>query len=67
MSEAADSLPDDIDAPKAALLIERAARRELQAHVAGAEAMIAHLKLLIAQHNRNRYDSSAERGRKILD
>src|SRR5215213_2230011 len=29
--------------------------------------MIAHLKLLIARHNRDRYDSSAERGRKILD
>jgi transposase len=67
VSEPADSLPDDIDALKAALLAERAARRELQARVAGAEAMIAHLKLLIARHNRDRYDSSAERGRKILD
>ena len=67
MNESADALPDDIDALKAALLVERATRRDLEVRAAGAEAMIAHLKLLIARHNRDRYDSSAERGRKILD
>jgi len=67
VSDPADTLPDDIDALKVALLAERAARRELEARAAGAEAMIAHLKLLIARYKRDRFDSSAERGRKVLD
>jgi len=62
-----DSLPDDIDALKAALLAGREARRALQAQTAAAEAMIAHLKLQIALYKRDRYGTSAERGRKILD
>jgi hypothetical protein len=44
-----DMLPDDVDALKAALLAERAARREFEARASGAEAMVAHLKLLIAK------------------
>jgi transposase len=67
VSDAADSLPDDIDALKAALLAERAVRWALQAQAAVAEAMIAHLKLQIALHKRDRYGNSAERGRKVLD
>lgn len=67
MSDAADALPDDINALKAALLAERAARRELEARAAGADAMIAHLKLMIARHNRDRFGASAERGCKVLD
>jgi transposase len=43
----AENLPDDIDALRAALLAERTARREAEARATGAEAMIAHLKLLI--------------------
>jgi transposase len=62
-----DSLPDDIDALKAALLAERAARREFEARASGAEAMVAHLKLLIAKMKRDRFGASAERGRKLLD
>jgi transposase len=62
-----DSLPDDIDALKAALLAERAARQEFEARAAGAEAMVAHLKLLIAKLRRERFGASAERGRKLLD
>ena len=61
------TLPDDIDALKAALLAERAARLEFEARAAGAEAMVAHLKLLIAKMKRDRFDASAERGRKLLD
>ena len=60
-------LPDDIDALKAALLAERAARREFEARASGAEAMVAHLKLLIAKMKRDRFGASAERGRKLLD
>jgi transposase len=67
VSELSDTLPDDIDALKAALLAERAVRRELEARAAGAEAMVAHLKLLIAMHKRDRFDASGERGRKLLD
>jgi transposase len=62
-----DSLPDDVDALKAALLAERAARREFEARASGAEAMVAHLKLLIAKMKRDRFGASAERSRKLLD
>jgi hypothetical protein len=67
VSDLGDTLPDDIDALKAALLAERAARRELEARAANADAMIAHLKLMIARQNRDRFGASAERGRKVLD
>jgi transposase len=67
VSNPADTLPDDIDALKMVVHAERAARRELEVRAAAAEAMIAHLKLVIAKHNRDRFDASAERGRKLLD
>ena len=60
-------LPDDIDTLKAALIAERAARQEAQARTAGAEAMVAHLKVLIAKMRRDRFGQSSERGRKLLD
>jgi transposase len=63
----ADTIPDDIGALKAALLAERAARREFEARASGAEAMVAHLKLLIAKMKRDRFGASSERGRKRLD
>src|ERR1700761_4136303 len=62
-----DTLPDDVDALKAVLLAERAARREFEARASGAEAMVAHLKLLIAKMKRDRFGASGERGRKLLD
>ena len=62
----AETLPDDIDALKAALLAERAARRESEARATGAEAMVAHL-LLIAKLRHDRFGASSERGRKLLD
>ena len=67
MSSTHDSLPDDIETLKAALLAERAARRESEARAAGAEAMVAHLKLLIAKLKREQYGASSERSRKLLD
>ncbi len=67
MNTTPDTLPDDIDALKAALLAERAARREFEARAAGAEAMVAHLKLQIAKFKHDRFAPSAERGRKLLD
>jgi transposase len=63
----ADDLPDDVEALRAALIAERAARRESEARASGAEAMVAHLKLLIAKLKRDRFGASAERGRKLLD
>jgi transposase len=67
VSVAADSIPDDIDALKAALLAERSARREFEVRASGAEAMVTHLKLMIARMKRDRFGASAERGRKLLD
>ena len=67
MTSATDALPDDVEALRAALLAERAARRESEARASGAEAMVAHLKLLIAKMKRDRFGASAERGRKLLD
>jgi transposase len=67
VSSTHDSLPDDIEALKAALLAERAARRESEARAAGAEAMVAHLKLMIAKLKREQYGASSERSRKLLD
>jgi hypothetical protein len=58
---------DDIAALKAALAAERTARQEAEARASGAEAMVAHLKLLIAKLRREQYGQSAERGRKLLD
>ncbi|HYI84685.1 MAG TPA: IS66 family transposase, partial [Acetobacteraceae bacterium] len=67
MTSAPDSLPDDIDALRAALAAERLARREAEARASGAEAMVAHLKLLIAKLKRDKFGASSERGRKLLD
>ncbi len=74
MPSAPDSLPDDIDALRSALLAERAAlaseqlaRREAEARASGAEAMVAHLKLLIAKLRHEQFGASSERGRKLLD
>ena len=59
--------PDDIAALRAALAAERLARREAEARASGAEAMVAHLKLLIARLKRDKYGASSERGRKLID
>ena len=58
---------DEIDALKAALAAERAARQQAEARASGAEAMVAHLKLLIAGMKREQYGQSSERGRHLLD
>ena len=47
MTPTPDNLPDGIDALRAALAAERLARREAEVRAAGAEAMVAHLKLLM--------------------
>jgi transposase len=62
-----DALPDDIGAPKSVFLAEREARRQAEARVSCAEAMVAHLKLLIVKLRREQYGRSSERGRQMLD
>jgi transposase len=58
---------DEIDALRAALAAERAARQQAEARASGAEAMVAHLKLLIAKMKRDRFGQSSERGQRLLD
>jgi hypothetical protein len=62
-----EPIPSDTEALRAALAAEQQARREAEARASGAEAMVAHLKLLIAKMKRDRFGASAERGRKLLD
>ena len=61
------TIPDDIAALRAALVAEQLARREAEARASGAEAMVAHLKLLIAKLRHEQFGASSERGRKLLD
>ena len=67
MSPPPTAVPDDLATLKAALLAERSARLEAEARASGAEAMVAHLKLLIAKLKRERFGPSAERSSKLLD
>jgi transposase len=63
----ADILPEGVDALKTALVAERSARQQAEARASGAEAMVAHLKLVIAKLRRERFGPSAERSSKLLD
>jgi len=67
VSSLPDAVPDDFETLKAAFLAERAARREAEARASGAEAMVAHLKLLIAKLKRERFGPSSEHRRRLLD
>ena len=58
--EPATATPAEIDALRAALLAA-------EARASGAEAMVAHLKLLIAKLKHDRFGASSERGRKLLE
>jgi len=58
------ALPEEIDALKPALVTERTARQQVEARTSGAEAMVAHLELLIAKMRRDRFGPSSERGRR---
>lgn len=67
MPTAPDIPPDDIAALRAALAAAELARQEAEARATGAEAMVAHLKLLIAKLRHDRFGASSERGRKLID
>jgi transposase len=62
-----DNPPDELDALKAALRVEREARQQAEARASSAEAMVAYYKLQIAKLRREHYGQSSERGRKLLD
>src|ERR1700722_16799036 len=67
VTPAPDTSSDDIDNLRAALAVEQAARREAEARASGAEAMVAHLKLMIAKRRHEQFGASSERGRKLID
>ncbi len=67
MSSIPETVPDDIATLKAAFLAERSARIEAEARASGAEAMVAHLKLMIAKLKRDRFGPSSEHRRRLLD
>jgi transposase len=67
VTPAPDTPPDVVATLQAALAAEQLARQEAEARASGAEAMIAHLKLLIAKLRHDRFGASSERGRKLLD
>ena len=58
--EPASAALAEIDALRAALMAA-------EARASGAEAMVAHLKLLIAKLKHDRFGASSERGRKLID
>ena len=73
MKDAAESLPSDLAAAHAMILVERAARLEAEAVAVRAqavnsntEALIAHLKLEIEKLRRELYGSSSERKARLL-
>jgi len=60
MATAPDQLPNDVDGLKAALI-------EARAKLSGAEAMIEHLRLVIAKMKRERFGPRSERSQRLLD
>jgi len=64
--ESAPLQTDEVAALRAALALAEQARCEAEARASGAEAMVAHLKLMIARLRQDRFGASSERGRKLL-
>jgi transposase len=60
MPHTPDSVPDDVDALKAALA-------EARAKLSGAVALIAHLQLQIAKLRREHFGPRSERSQRLLD
>jgi len=60
MAGAADHLPDDTDALKAALI-------ETRAKLSGAQALIEHLQLVIAKMQREKFGPRSERSQRLID
>ncbi len=60
MIPASNHVPDDKDALKAALI-------DARAKLSGAEAMIAHLQLVIAKMKREMFGPRSERSQRLID
>ena len=60
-------LPTDLAEAHALILRQREELAAAQVRALGADAMIAHLKLMLAKLRREQYGQSSERGRKVLD
>ena len=60
MPRIADSLPDDVNALRAALI-------ETRAKLSGAQALIEHLQLVIAKMKREHFGPRSERSQRLLD
>src|ERR1700731_3140199 len=66
MGDGIESLPEDIEALKAALVAARA-EAAARAQQSDDQALIAHLKLQIEKLNRDRYGPRSERTARLLD
>jgi transposase len=60
-------LPISLVEAHALILRQREELAAAEARASGAEALIAHMKLVIAKLRRQQYGQSSERGRKVLD
>src|ERR1700740_2158744 len=60
MTGAADHLPDDTNALKAALI-------ETRAKLCGAQALIEHLQLVIAKMQREKFGPRSEKSQRLID
>src|SRR5882757_6923387 len=61
------ALPISLAEAHALILRQREELAAAEARASGAEALIAHMKLVIAKLRREQYGQSSERGRKVLD
>jgi transposase len=61
------TLPDDIEALKAALIVAQAEVAAARAQQSSDQALIAHLKLQIEKLNRDRFGPRSERTSRLLD
>jgi transposase len=60
-------LPTNLAKAHALILRQREELAAAEARASGVEALIAHMKLVIAKLRREQYGQSSERGRKVLD
>jgi len=67
MGDGLESLPDDIETLRAALIVARAEAAAARARQSDDQALIAHLKLQIEKLNRDRYGPRSERTARLLD
>src|SRR3979411_3402021 len=67
MDAGSESLPDDIEEMKAALVAARAEVASARAKQSDDQALIAHLKLQIEKLNRDRHGPRSERTARLLD